>query len=129
MIVGIYVAGVALFTVTFALTRLPESVRDVTNTARNALQSVTDRDLDEHEKESIAQQAGLKLLKYFGVVTVKGVVTVVAAVFPFWLADVLAIVPWSASVAFAVRLDVLGITTLVLVAAAFFWRHWPTSRT
>ena len=127
MVLGVYLAGIALFVLAFNFTRLSSSFGQVMAIVQQAIRVITDSQLDDHEKERAARHAALQLLKQAALITLKGAITVICALFPFWLADVLALQPLDETMAFALRWDVLLITTVLMVAGWLFWRHWSTT--
>lgn len=114
----VYLIAVLLFVLAFAWTRLAASFSQVTHTSQEAIRVLGDAHLDDSVKERAARNAGLRLLQLAIVVTLKGAIAVMAAVLPFWIADVLALESWEVSIAFALRWDVLAIT---LVAGVLIW--------
>ena len=127
MVLGVYLAGIALFVLAFSFTRLSSSFGQVMAIVQQAIRVITDSQLDDHDKERAARHAALQLLKQATLITLKGAITVICALFPFWLADVLALQPWDEAMAFALRWDVLLITTVLMVAGWLFWRRWSTA--
>lgn len=123
MALAVYISGLVLFVLAFSLTRLAHSFGEVTAVVHRAIQEMTDSQLDDHEKERAARCAALLLFRQAALITVKGAITVLCALFPFWLADVLALQPWDKAMAFALRLDVLLITTVLMLAGWLFWRR------
>jgi len=63
------------------------------------------------------------MLKNFVSLTVRGALTLAVAVLPIWIADYYKIAPWNETSAFALRWDVLLITTLVLFLLIFLWNR------
>jgi len=127
MVLGVYLTGILLFVLAFSFTRLSSSFGQVVAIAQQAIRAITDSQLDDHDKERAARHAGLQLLRQSTVITLKGAITVLCALFPFWLADVLALQPWEEAMTFALRWDVLLITTVLIMVGWLFWRHWSTS--
>lgn len=126
MVLVVYVAGILLFVLAFRFTQLASSFGQVMAIVRQAIRVVTDSQLDDHDKERVARHAALQLFKQAALITLKGVITVICALFPFWLADALALQPWNEAMTFALRWDVLLITTALMVAGWLFWRRWST---
>ena len=127
MVLGVYLAGIVLFILAFSVTRLSNSFGQVMAIIQQAIRVITDSQLDDHEKERAARHAALQLLKQAALITLKGAITVICALFPFWLADALALQPWNEAMTFALRWDVLLITTVLMVAGWLFWRRWSTT--
>ena len=127
MLVGVYIAGIVLFVLAFSITRLANSFGQVMAIARRALRTISDSRLDDHDKERAARQAALQLLGQAALITLKGAITVACALFPFWLADVLALQPWDETMSFALRWDVLLITSVLMLAGWLLWRRRATA--
>ena len=125
MIAAVFVSGVFLFTLAFVFTGLPRTIRVVTGTATAAVQKLKDRNLDEEAKERVARESGLALLAQSGLILVKAALTLVFTVLPFWAADRVGIAAWADTTAFALRLDVLAVTTVIMVTGAILWRRLP----
>jgi hypothetical protein len=123
MNVVIYLCGVALFVVAFALTRLSESFGSVTRIAGEAARAIRNPALDDDAKERIARQSSAQLLIQGLLIVAKAALVLVATALPFWIADVLSITPIEESFAFAARWDVLVITTVVMLLAWFAWHR------
>lgn len=127
MLVGVYIAGIVLFVLAFSMTRLASSFGRVMAIARRATRTISDNQLDDHDKERVARQAAVQLLGQAGMITLKGAITVACALFPFWLADVLALQPWDEAMSFALRWDVLLITSVLMLAGWLLWRRRATA--
>jgi len=127
MILGVYLTGIVLFVLAFSVTRLSSSFGLVMAIIQQAIRVILDSQLDDHEKERAARHAALQLIKQTALITLKGAITVICALFPFWLADVLALQPWDEAMAFALRWDVLLITTVLMVAGWLVWRRWSAT--
>jgi len=124
MLLSVYIAGIVLFVLAFSFTHLSSSFGRVMAIVRHALQVITDGDLNDRDKEQAAQHAALQLLRQFVLITLKGAITVLCALLPFWLADVTALLPWDESMRFALRWDVLIITAVLMVAGWLAWKRW-----
>ena len=127
MVLGVYLAGIVLFVMAFSFTRLSSSFGQVMAIVQQAIRVIMDSQLDDHEKERAARHAALQLLKQAVLIILKGAITVICALLPFWLADVLALQPWDETMAFALRWDVLLITTVLMLAGWLFCRRWSSA--
>lgn len=129
MMMGIvYVLAVLLFAAVFTITRLPQSCSKALAIARQAMEVMADRKLDDDAKEHATQQAALNMLKQGGLITLKTAMTIAATLLPLWLADVMALSSWEDTSQFALRWDVLLITTIVMLAAWLAWHHWKAPK-
>lgn len=63
------------------------------------------------------------MLKNFVSLVIRGALTLAAAILPIWIADYYKIATWNETSAFALRWDVLLITTLVLFLLIFLWNR------
>jgi hypothetical protein len=127
LVVGIYVLGVLLFVAAFVATRLTDSFGEVLRTAKSAIGVFRDPKLDDDAKELAARRASWVLLKQSAAITGKGALCVAGALLPFWAADQTGLKPWSETIEFAARLDVLGVTTAVTLGIWFAWRRRTAS--
>lgn len=114
----VYVVAVLLFVLVFIWTQLVGSFSHVTHTLREAILVLGNASLNDRAKERAARNAGLRLLQLAFLIALKGAITIIAAIMPFWIADVLALESWEVSIAFALRWDVLVIT---MVAGVLIW--------
>jgi hypothetical protein len=114
---------VALFAVVFSATGLHKSFVHIADTSRVVVKVLADPDIEDDAKEEAARQGSVELLKISLFVALKGAATLVAAMLPFAVSDALGLRPWNETVAFALRPDVLVITTIVMVGGWYLWRH------
>ena len=125
----VYVLAVLLFALVFTLTRLPRNCTQALVIAEQAMSVITDRNLDDEAKESATQQAALKMLKQGGLITIKAVITLAATVLPVFVADAMALSSWQNTSEFAMRWDVLLVTTVVMLTAWWIWRRFKIKKT
>lgn len=123
LVAGIYLLGVALFVAAFVLTGLPKSFASVMEQASETTSTLRNPALDDHTKERAARSASWIMLKIGVAITVKGAVTVAIAILPFWLAHALDIRTWEETTEFALRWDVLVVTTLAAVGIWYILRR------
>jgi len=123
VVLAVYLLGIALFAAVFAATRLPDSFGRVTAVAKFAVGVLRDPALDDDVKEKTARRASWNLLVQGFAVLGKGALSIAGALLPFWAADALGLKPWTETLAFASRWDVLSITTLLVVAIWFLCRR------
>ena len=87
--------------------------------AKRAGATIINENIDDVTKEKTTQAAGIIILKYFFLLLFKFVGIFAAALVPIWLADISEIAGFSETSAFALRFDVLLITTIVASAVVF----------
>jgi len=112
----------------FAATRLSGSFDHVIRTSKQAFSVVRDPHLDDDAKEQAAREAAWNLLKQSAGIALKGALTVASALLPFWAASALGLRSWNEMIEFALRWDVLGITTLAMFGIWYLWRRWAAAR-
>lgn len=128
LVAAIYLTGVVLFVAAFVMTGMSKSFEQVITQARTVTSTLTNPDLDDLAKEEAARNGSWTMLKVGAAITVKGVLTVAAALLPFWLAHALEVRAWQETTEFALRWDVLAGTTVVAIGIWFIWRRWITPR-
>ena len=96
--------------------------------ARQAVATIIDKDLDDAAKEKETQAAAIDTLKNAFFLLMKLMVIFGAAAAPIWLADIAGIAELSEISAFALRLDILLITTTVASAIVLLGRKLSKKR-
>ena len=122
MVIIIYCLAVILFCVAFYFTKLLNTCSQIVIMAKQALSTVTDKSLGDEAKEKAAKVAAVNILKNSFFLLFKILITIGAAILPLWLADIAGMANFSDTSEFALRLDVLLITTIVASAIAFLGR-------
>ena len=122
MVLVTYCLAVISFCLAFYFTRLSTTCGQLIVIAKQAVTTITNKDLDDAAKEKETQAAAIDTLKNAFSLLMKLVAIFGAAVVPIWLADVAGIAKFSETSAFALRLDVLLITTIVASAIVLLGR-------
>ena len=128
-----------VFIVAFALLGIVRVASGVLATARNALGAMKDDDLSDEEREKIVQAASIKLLGAFFSILLRSVGALLAAFLPIWLAGMTGLASEDAVLAFLSRLDVILITTVVILCmkrgmalflsrCCIFLKDWPLDK-
>lgn len=114
-IAAVYVLAVLLLCVGFYFAHLVEGVRQIAGVAGAAYSAMRDRSLDDLEKEKAVRRCALEMVKQTVRLSVKLLVILLAAAFPVWLANFLGWIDMEAFTRFALRVDVLLVTTAVII--------------
>lgn len=118
LVIGVvYVVAVLLLCAGFYFAHLVESVRLITGLAGTAYSTMTDDSLDDMAKEKTVQNCAVEMMKQAVQLIVKLLVILLVAAFPVWLVGFLGWIEMDAFARFALRVDVLLITTAVVVVA------------
>jgi hypothetical protein len=117
-----YCLAVLLFCLAFYYTRLLATCSQVIVVAQQAVTTITDKNTDDDAKEEAAKAAAVSILKNSFILIFKIVITLGAAVLPLSLANITGLADFSETSEFALRLDVLLITTVIVSAAVFLGR-------
>lgn len=117
-----YCLAVLLFCLAFYYTRLLATCSQVLVVAQQAVTKITDKNTDDEAKEEAAKAAAVSILKNSFILIFKIVITLGAAVLPLSLANITGLANFSETSEFALRLDVLLITTVIVSAAVFLGR-------
>lgn len=122
MITIIYCLAVILFCVTFYFTKLLTTCTQIIVIAQQAMTTITDVNLNDAAKEKATQAAAINMLRNSFLLLIKFVIIISVTVLPLWLADMAGMAKFSETSEFALRLDVLLITTIVATAIVFIGR-------
>lgn len=121
MIIGAYVVAVVLFCIAFRFTGLISTAVAAFSISREGVNVMLDSSLDDLEKERGVQKAALGLMRSCVLLFFKGGVAFCAAVFPLWLGDFMGWVSMDKSIQFALRWDVIMITSVVIMVLIMVW--------
>ena len=117
-----YCLAVILFCVAFYFTKLLTTCKQIIVIALQAMTTITDVNLDDAAKEKATKAAAINMLKNSFSLVIKFLIIIGVTVLPLWLADVTGMVNFSVTSKFALRLDVLLITTIIAMAIVFLGR-------
>ena len=120
----IYSLSVILFCAAFYFTKLIITCNKVIEDSQDAIRIVSNKNLDDHAKEKLIQAAAIKMLKASFTLLFKILITLVLATIPLWIADVANVAPLSQTSEYALRIDVLVITTLIITALVFLYKYF-----
>ena len=109
-----YCLAVVLFCVAFYFTKLLPTCSRIIVMAQQAVTTITDNSLDDDAKEKAAKAAAVRIFRNSFLLLFKIVITLGVAVSPIWLADVTGLASFPETSEFALRLDVLLITTIIV---------------
>jgi hypothetical protein len=116
-VTAVYVLAVLLLCAGFYCAHLVEGVRHIAGVAGTAYSAMRDRSLDDLAKEKTVQRCALEMVKQTVRLSIKLLVILLAAAFPVWLANFLGWIDMQPFTRFALRVDVLLVTTAVMVIA------------
>lgn len=121
--------SVLAFLAVFHFLAVIPKAQDAIAVSRNTAGLMRDATLDDDAKEAAVQKASLNLMKAFVGLLLRGGGAVLAAFVPLQLADWAGIVPLDASLDFMLRLDVILVTSVLIVALAFLGRRLGQGKT
>lgn len=128
MVIITYCLAVFLFCLAFYFTKLVTTCSEIIGITQRALATITDNSLDDAEKEKATKVAALTILKNSFLLVFKIVITFGATILPLLLADFTEIASFSETSKFALRIDVLLITTIVASVIVFLWQKLTTKQ-
>ena len=117
-----YCLAVILFCAAFYFTKLLTTCTQIIDISHQAIATIADKSRDDDVKEKAAKVAAVSIFRKSFSLSVKIVITLVATVFPLWLADITGMANFSETSEFALRLDVLLVTTIIVSIIVFFGR-------
>jgi len=123
IIAFVYVLVVLLFCLSFYFTRIVYTCRQVLSIARKSMGVLSDGNLDDLAKEKAIKKAALKMVKQCSVLFIKIFIILGVAVLPMWLADFMKLATLTETSQFAMRWDVLVITTLIVLVPVIVMRN------
>ena len=123
IIVAVYMLAVLLFCLSFYFARVVETCRKVLSIVRESMGVLTDGNLDDLVKEEAIKEAALSMAKQCIVLLIKILIILGVTVLPMWLAALMGVATLSETSQFAMRWDVLVITTLVILVPVIVLRH------
>ncbi len=124
MIILITAASVLAFIIAFSVFGIVPRAQKAIGVAQSTTATMRDQTLDDEAKETAVQAASLMLLKQFFGLLVFGILTLVAAYIPLFLADMAGLAPAQTVLDFMLRLDVILITSAVLIALVVGFRRF-----
>lgn len=119
MIVILGLLAVLIFFVAFARLGVVELSKAALETTRSALITIRKLQLEEAEKEQLAQQASIQLLRLFASIFMRCVLATIGAILPIVLADTLGLASRHDVTQFLSRWDVATAITLAIIVAYF----------
>lgn len=111
----IYVLSVASFCAAFFFSGFMKSGLESVSIMREAMAVVTNKTVSDSDKERMSRDAAARMFRLLIVILLKISICVGAALFPVLVADFVGFLEMDESRKFALRLDVILITSLVLV--------------
>lgn len=120
MILTVYLITIVLFCLAFSLTRIVETAIESIDISRQAIKMMSATDLNDLAKEKFVQKAAIRMMKNCGFLVAKGCFTVMVVALFIWLADLTRLASMEEVSQFALRLDVLVVTSVGMTLSAVF---------
>ena len=115
----VFICAVAVFCLSFFYLRVVSVCNSALGLSKNAIKIITDKTLDDISKEKAIQKLALSMLKKSFSLFLRMMAVFLLTLIPFLLADTMDIVSYEKSSRFAMRLDVLFISTILILAIIF----------
>jgi len=109
------VAAIAVFLVAFYLLGIVPAARRALGTTQSAMATMRDPAMDELARERAVQSAALGLIGLSVSLLLRSLAALAAAAVPILLFDLLGLAPWQATTAFLGRVDVIVVSSVVIV--------------
>jgi hypothetical protein len=122
-IMAVYILAVLLLCAGFYFAHLLDGVRQISKVAGAAYSAMTDASLDDLTKEKAVQRCAVEMLKRAMQLIVKLLVILLVTVFPVWLASFLGWIDLQSFKLFALRVDVLLVTTVAILVPVIAFRQ------
>lgn len=122
LVMAVYVLAVLLLCAGFYFAHLVDAVRQIAKVAGSAFAIMTDVSKDDLAKEKEVQRCALMMLKQAVQLIVKLLVILLVTVFPVWLAVMLGWIDVEIFTSFALRVDVLLVTTAAILVPVIAMR-------
>jgi len=117
VIVAVYVVTVLIFCAGFYFAHFVKTFQQVAQAARTAFSTMTDTTLDDLAKEKAIQACAILMIKQAMALFIKLAIILLTTAFPVWLAGVLDLITIEAFSSFVLRVDVMLITTAIMLLA------------
>lgn len=124
LVATIYIVVVLLLCAGFYRAHPLEILKRAGRAAAKAMAAMRDDTLDELQKEKTVQACAVDMTRQAVALTVKLIVIFVVAGFPVWLAASIGWIDAGVFWAFALRVDVLLITTAAILGPLLAYRHF-----
>lgn len=128
MIAATAILSIVAFIWAMGVFGLVRVATDILAVSHNAYRTMQDKKLDDLARERAVQQASFKLMYAFGSMLLRGVLSLLVAVLPIWLASMAGLVRFEEVVDFLSRWDVIIAATVVITVGYILWSKWWRSR-
>jgi hypothetical protein len=119
MIIVIAVFSIITFVIALWLFRIVPLGNKAALVSRNVVSTIRSNDADDIEREKAAQEASILLMGIFFSILYRSVLTLAASFLPIWFSDRLGWATIEAVTAFLFRVDVISISSIVLIIGYF----------
>jgi hypothetical protein len=123
VIVAVYIVAVLIFCAGFYFAHFVRTFQQVARTARTAFSTMTDPTLDDLAKEKTIQACAILMVKQVTALFIKLGIILLATVFPVWLTSALDLITIEAISSFVLRVDVMLITTAIMLVAIVAYKQ------
>ena len=112
----VFLLALALFCLAFFFSGIISNCKNLLAISRRAFDTIRNKSLNDRSKEKIVQAASLDMLKQTFALLTKIIFTLGLTITPMLAADALHIVSFEQSSHFALRIDVLVVTSVLIVS-------------
>ncbi len=121
LIVGL--ADIAAFVAVFHVSGLVARALVALTVARETMAVISDKSLDDEEKEPLVQRAALRLFGQFGLITLTAIVLLAVPGVVMWGGDLIGLAPLAAVSDFLLSWEVIIGATVAILAAVWLVRR------
>ena len=116
MILATAIASICIFIGALWLFGVVRVSLGAITTARDAMTTLRDKNLDDETRERAVQRASLQLFSTFASIVVRSAFAFIASILPIWLADLMDLAPLDDVSQFLLRWDVIVIAAVLMTA-------------
>lgn len=119
MIIIFYSFALVLFCIGLKYSNIKDNVYRVIDIAKESASTITDKTLNDRVKETQIQKAAIEMIKLAFLITLKATLCIIGALIPLSIADSLKLILLSEVTEFALRIDILIITTFLVIGGTY----------
>lgn len=120
----VYSCAVLLFSISFVLLKIIASCSNIIRAALFSVETMANHLLEDDQKQKQIQKIALSMILQFVFLMLKITLVAFSVLMPFYLADYIGLTDFSESTEFAMRIDVIVVTTLLALMFYFLWRNF-----
>lgn len=129
MLETVYVLAVLAFCLAFYFLKIIPACVRLFNSSLSAIEVIANHYIDDHDKQKQVQTLGLNMLLQFVFLLLRVAILTISVALPFFVADYFSLVSLDDSMNYAMRVDVLLLSTLVVMFLIFIWRKLIPEKT